>query len=90
VFVSGEKSNSWEIELTGSKERCELGEAKIGGKLLSYFLPPARPDLDQVLKFLLFVCFFMFFFGFLNKFDLVFAFLQMLLFFLFFCLFVLM
>ncbi len=50
LVLAGEKNDQkWEMELVASKERVELGEAKINGKLMPYFVPPARPDLDQCL-----------------------------------------
>merc|ERR1711991_751107 len=39
----------FEAEVTASKECSELGDVKYNGKLISYFVTPARPELEQYL-----------------------------------------
>lgn len=38
-----------DLELLGSKDRAEMGEARLEGKMQAYFVPPARPDIDSTL-----------------------------------------
>ena len=49
VMSGGPSDQRWEMELTCSKERVELGDAKVNNRMMSYFVPPTRPDLDQCL-----------------------------------------
>ena len=49
TLTRSDANERFEVEITASKDRAELGDAKYGGKLMTYYMTPVRPEMDQVL-----------------------------------------